>query len=396
MALLVIVVASLVLVTLFGFPKPGLSLALLVAFAVGRAIYLRLSQHESLSIIDLKLNGPVGRADSAVMAAGEARVEPDAPTQTRRAHSIPIDEPLRLRVAQRDIFDLIRQELQRALGDAYVVGDEVGRGGFGVVVAARDSVLARDLAIKVVGRHKNDDALVRFQREAAILASLRHPHIVPVHFFGSTRDFVFMVMPRIVGQSLRALIESRSVSINDRRITHGTGFPEIRRILEQTAGALDVAHRANVVHRDVKPENLLLEGPSRYVQVVDFGVAKLVDPLRRGIVGTVIGTWGYMSPEQITGSPDIDHRSDIYSLGCVVYELIAGRTPFLSPNDGIMALVDYREAHVHQVPPPIRQWRPDCSAQCEQTVLKALAKRSTDRFQTAGEFAEAFSAALKD
>ena len=394
MALLLIVVATLLAANLVGFPRPGLSLALFIAYVIVHTIYWRVSQQQSLSIIDMGLNDPSPRAEST-STASEPLAAQDASTETRGAHSLPTDRLPRLRVEQPGHFDLVRQELQRALGAEYVVGDEVGRGGFGVVVAAKDSTLRRELAVKVVGRHQNQDSLNRFQREATILANLRHPHIVPVHFFGSTPHFVFMVMPRIVGHSLRARLQNRH-RVTDGRITlHEIAFAEIHRILEQTASALDVAHRANVVHRDVKPENLLLEGTSQHVQVVDFGVAKLIDPQRPRMIGTIIGTWRYMSPEQWTGSPDIDPRSDIYSLGCVVYEMLAGHPPFMSANAGPLAFLDYKEAHLHQPPPPIRQWRKDCSAQVEQTVLKALAKRKEDRFQTVGEFAEAFSAALK-
>lgn len=182
-----------------------------------------------------------------------------------------------------------------------------------------------------------------------------------------------MVMPRVAGTTLRARMRSR-VTDKDEHAIHGLEMCEIRRILEQTASALDVAHRANVVHRDLKPENLLLEGSNQDVQVVDFGVAKLIEPGKRAIAGTIIGTWGYMGPEQFTGNPKIDHRSDIYSLACVVYEMLAGRTPFVSENHAIAAFLDYKKAHLEQSPPPISKWRHDCSLELERTVFEGARK----------------------
>jgi len=393
-AMLLVVLVTLLIAQLLGVPTYILPLACLIAYAFARVMSWVLSKEQSRGVITMGLGALARRTEFTTTTLNSGRVNLDASPALPAAHPAH-REALRLRVESRAQFRLVCQELQRALGDAYVVGDELGRGGFGVVVGARDSALRRDLAIKLVGRHQNQDAVIRFEREAMILANLRHPHIVPVYFLGSTTDFIFMVMPRIVGQTLRARMKASNATISGQRVTPEIGLPEIRRILEQTASALDVAHRANVVHRDVKPENLILDGLNQDVQVVDFGVAKLIEFRNWAVVGTVIGTWAYMSPEQCTGSPDIDHRSDIYSLGCVVYEMLAGRTPFVSTNSGLVAFGEYREAHLSQQPPPIGQWRQNCSAQVEQTVLKALAKQSRDRFQTAGEFAVAFGAALQ-
>lgn len=207
------------------------------------------------------------------------------------------------------------ERLQRALGPHYQVKEVIGEGAFGVVYAVRDLPLERDLAIKVL-HTPTMDLLIRFGREARILGKLRHPNIVPVHFVGAAEGIPYMVMPRIVGENLRSLI----------RRNHRLRVDMALEIAIAVCSALQTAHSAGIVHRDVKPDNILLEGEECRVQVMDFGIAKILE--NRTVVGTLIGTVEYMSPEQFTQDPQIDGRSDVYSMGCVLYKMLAGRPRF--------------------------------------------------------------------
>ena len=219
-----------------------------------------------------------------------------------------------------------RGRLQRALGSGYQLRELIGRGGFGSVYAAWDVKLEREVAVKAL-RHDlfpTSALLERFERKAKAVAKLRHPNVLPIHFVGEGEGVTYMVMPKIEGESLRAKL-TREGQLS---------AEEAKRIAIEAAGALQAAHDAGIIHRDVKPENILLEGELQTVQLMDFGIAKMVEGVGSGLTatGAAVGTPFYMSPEQAGGDRRIDHRSDIYSLGCVLYEMLAGEPAFTGPS----------------------------------------------------------------
>ena len=270
----------------------------------------------------------------------------------------------------------LQERLQKAVADRYRVEREIGRGGMATVFMAQDPKHGRPVAIKVLHPHLAAAlGSERFLREIQIAARLQHSHIVPLYDSGQGEGLLYYVMPYIEGESLR------------QRLQRETQLPldDALQIGRAVAAALDYAHRHNVVHRDIKPENVMLhEGAA---MVTDFGIAKAVtaaasDNLTQ--TGTAVGTPAYMSPEQAGGEAELDGRSDIYSLGCVVYEMLAGRTPFTGPTaQSIIA-----QCFAEPVPPlrPLRDTVPDG---VERAVLRALAKIPGDRFATAAQFAQA-------
>ncbi len=215
-----------------------------------------------------------------------------------------------------------RQRLQRALGDAYELRDLIGRGGFGAVYAALDVRLKREVAVKAL-RHDlfpTDSLVKRFQREAESVAKLRHPNIVPIYSIGTAEGFAYFIMPRIEGDTLATVLEGEEK----------LSLREAHRVFRELAGALAAAHRAGIIHRDIKPENVFLEEPERRSLLMDFGIAKSAELEDAKLTGTgmIVGTPHYMSPEQGAGDQHLDHRSDIYSLGVLAYQLFSGRRPF--------------------------------------------------------------------
>jgi serine/threonine protein kinase/Flp pilus assembly protein TadD len=270
----------------------------------------------------------------------------------------------------------LQERLQKAVADRYRVEREIGRGGMATVFMAQDPKHGRPVAIKVLHPHLAAAlGSERFLREIQIAARLQHSHIVPLYDSGQGEGLLYYVMPFIEGESLR------------QRLQRETQLPldDALQIGRAVAAALDYAHRHNVVHRDIKPENVMLhEGAA---MVTDFGIAKAVtaaasDNLTQ--TGTAVGTPAYMSPEQAGGEAELDGRSDIYSLGCMVYEMLAGRTPFTGPTaQSIIA-----QCFAEPVPPlrPLRDTVPDG---VERAVLRALAKVPGDRFATAAQFAQA-------
>jgi len=268
-----------------------------------------------------------------------------------------------------------RGRLQRALGSDYVVKERLGAGAFGTVYAVQDLRLERELAIKVLDVI-DPDTVTRFRREAVILAHLRHPNLVPVYFVGSGPDLLFTVMPRIKGPNLRWLL------------THHPqlGLEIVSSVVVDLAAGLDEAHQARVIHRDVKPENVLLDAEHRAALLTDFGIAKILQPVeaRDGAsVGTLIGTPEYMSPEQCS-SGAITGATDVYSLACVVYEMLIGSPPFSGESPW-----DVFRMHQTSPAPSLRARRPDIPLELEGCVLQGLAKRPADRFSSAGDFARA-------
>jgi len=220
-----------------------------------------------------------------------------------------------------------RARLARALGDNYELGRLLGRGGFAEVHAARDRALQRDVAVKTL---RFDLPLTpvlaeRFQREAQAMAKLRHPNLMPVYSVGQGEGIAFFVMPLAQGESLREVLERE----------HRVSVAEARRILAETAAALGEAHRAGMVHRDVKPDNIMLEGDERRVLLMDLGIAKAAEASETAELtgtGMIVGTPHYMSPEQASGERHVDHRADLYSLGVVGFQMLTGRLPFTAPT----------------------------------------------------------------
>ncbi|HYT70919.1 MAG TPA: serine/threonine-protein kinase [Gemmatimonadales bacterium] len=265
--------------------------------------------------------------------------------------------------------------LVQALGSSYTVEGEIGRGGMGVVFNARDERLKRRVAIKVLPPELGfrEEIRLRFLREAETAARLSHPHIVPIHSVGESPDgLVYFVMAYVDGESLGGKLKRR-----------GRLPPEeARRIMLETADALGAAHALGIVHRDVKPDNILLEGSRGRVVVTDFGIAKALSsstgPQTLTATGVAIGTPHYMSPEQAAGDREIDGRSDIYSLGVVSYQMLAGELPFHAPTvPGILM------KHITEQAPLITDRRPDIPDDLAACVMRSLEKDPEDRWPTA-------------
>ncbi len=266
--------------------------------------------------------------------------------------------------------------------DRYRVIEELGRGGMAVVYKAYQPALDRYVAIKVLHPMVAADEkfLARFRREARAVAALRHPNIVQIHDFGHEGDCYYMVTEFVEGQTLKDRLETT------REVEERLPPEEVVRIIRQIADALDYAHQQGMIHRAVKPANVLLTANSQVV-LSDFGIAHLVEGTRFTVTG-VVGTPDYMSPEQGMGGK-IDGRSDIYSLGVVLYEMLVGQVPFSA--DTSMAVIF---KHVQEPLPPPRSIDPAIPEAVEQVVFKAMAKKPDERFATASELAEALQAAV--
>ncbi|HXJ29255.1 MAG TPA: protein kinase, partial [Gemmatimonadales bacterium] len=271
-----------------------------------------------------------------------------------------------------DLLDRLRT----ALADRYTFDREVGRGGMATVYRAQDQKHDRPVAIKVLHPYLAMNlGPERFLREIQIAAQLQHPHIVPLYDSGQAGDLLYYVMPYVEGESLRQrLAREQRLPVED-----------ALHLGRSVAAALDYAHRHGVVHRDIKPENVMLhEGEG---VVTDFGIAKAVTAAAASTLtqtGATVGTPAYMSPEQAAGAAELDGRSDVYSLGCVVYEMLSGRTPFTGPTAQAIIAQCFTEP-----PPPLRGSRGDLPDWLESVVMKSLAKEAGDRFATAAQFAQA-------
>ncbi len=267
------------------------------------------------------------------------------------------------------------------LADRYEIVGELGRGGMGVVYRARDPLLDRDVAIKVVPPAMlTPDAELRFQREAQVVARMDHPAIVTVYDIGRHEGSLFFVMPVISGTNLRVLLRERSLRLGD-----------VVDLAVQVADALDYSHNQGVVHRDIKPENVMVwrtENDSLRVRIMDFGLARasLESQLTRIThSGTIIGTVSYFSPEQVSATHEVDARSDIYSFGTVLYECLLGEPPFAGEVQSILYRI------VHENPQPPNQRGADVDFELEQIAMRCLAREPTARPQTAREVADALS-----
>jgi serine/threonine-protein kinase len=265
-----------------------------------------------------------------------------------------------------------------ALRDRYTIERELGRGGMATVYLARELKHQRSVAFKML--HAELGVALgpeRFLREISLTARLQHPHILPLFDSGETAGRLWYTMPYVEGESLRDRLRREiQLPVN-----------EAVRLAAEVAGALDYAHRHGVVHRDIKPENILLE--ETHARVADFGVARAVDAAGEGKLtetGLALGTPAYMSPEQASAGP-VDARSDVYALGCVLYEMLAGEPPFTGPT--AQAIIAKRFSGAV---PSIRRIRETVPPALERVVFKALATVPADRFSSAAEFAQALAA----
>lgn len=268
------------------------------------------------------------------------------------------------------------ERLAAALGDRYTIEREIGAGGMATVYLATDLKHERQIALKVL-RPELAASLGadRFLREVKITAGLNHPHILPLLDSGEVDGFLYYAMPYVTGETLRdRLAREKQLPVDD-----------ALQIAREVADALDYAHGRGVVHRDIKPENILLQ--SGHALVADFGIARAVTAAGGDHLtgtGIAVGTPTYMSPEQATASRDIDGRADQYSLGCVLYEMLAGQAVFTGPT--VESIV---RQHVVSAPPSVTNIRPEVPAGVVTALGRALAKTPADRFKTVGLFAEA-------
>jgi serine/threonine-protein kinase len=285
-----------------------------------------------------------------------------------------------------ELKDALDDSVGTTLADKYLIEEKLGEGGMCYVYRGKHVVMGKQVAIKVLRSELAADPKVsdRFEQEARAASRIHHPHAINVtDFGGGPGDRPFIIMELVEGQTLgEALRESGALTVE-----------RAANILRQVCGALDAAHSVGVIHRDIKPDNIIISSydGSDWVKVVDFGVAKIQEDVNRRAQLTganiIVGTPRYMSPEQCEEKP-VDARSDIYSLGVVLYEMLSGEAPF--PGNSSTRLL---MAHTAQPPPPLRSKRPDLSPELEAVVMRALEKDPYRRPQTAGEFARQFEQA---
>jgi serine/threonine-protein kinase len=274
------------------------------------------------------------------------------------------------------VTDYLHDRVVAAVGDQYLIEAEIGRGGMAAVYRALDLRLHRHVAIKALPPELafNTDVKTRFLREAQTAAQLSHPNIVPIYTVDERGGVVYFVMALVEGESLAArLARQPRLSID-----------AVRRLLAEVADALDYAHACGVVHRDIKPDNILLDRTSGRSLVTDFGIAAAAGDARLTLTGVAVGTPAYMSPEQAMGERELDGRSDQYSLGVVAYQMLVGETPFKAANTPAMLV-----KHLSETPKPIRDRRPDVPAQLAAAIDRALSKKPEARWPSAGALRDA-------
>src|SRR5436190_2423437 len=275
--------------------------------------------------------------------------------------------------------------LGQTLAGKYLIEKLIKRGGMGSVYLGKHILMDKTVAIKVLrpSLALDDDVVRRFSREAKAASRISHPHAVSVTDFGESEDgVVFLVMEYLDGRSLKDVVKSEGPMQLDR----------VGEIVRQVAGALDAAHEQGVVHRDLKSDNIMLSKVTggEWAKVLDFGIAKIQQSDSHDdditAANLVIGTPQYMSPEQCSHSGPIDARSDVYSLGIIVYEMLAGHVPFSGESPTVIMM-----KQVQDTPPAILDARPDLPVAVSALISKALAKRPADRQQSAGELSKALT-----
>ncbi len=272
----------------------------------------------------------------------------------------------------------LQSHVVRVLAPQYEVEREIGRGGMGIVYKGRDARLKRPVAIKLLPPELafRSDIRTRFLREAEMAAQLSHPHIVPIYAVDEREGLVYFVMALVEGENLGTRIQERGPIKPD----------EARRILREVGDALAYAHSQNTVHRDIKPDNILIDGATGRTMVTDFGIARAVSEgaeSKLTATGIAIGTPAYMSPEQSAGDRDIDGRTDLYALGIVAYQMLCGDLPFNATSTPALLV-----KHLSERPIPIEQ-RANVPPDLARAVMLCLEKNPDDRFPDARSFVQA-------
>ncbi|HWF81677.1 MAG TPA: protein kinase [Streptosporangiaceae bacterium] len=276
-----------------------------------------------------------------------------------------------------------------ALVAGYRLEERIGRGGMAVVFRAVDERLDRPVALKILspGMTADNAFRVRFINESRAAAAVEHPHIIPVYEAGEAGGMLFIAMRYVRGGDARSLLRRIGPLPADRALG----------IISQVAAALDAAHRRGLVHRDVKPGNMLLDvsrhlagaGPADHVYLTDFGISKQAQSAGLTVTGQIVGTLDYAAPEQIEGR-EVDGRTDLYSLACSVFELLGGTPPFRRSQGPALIY-----AHLSTAPPPLTASRPDLPAAADRVIAKAMAKTAAERYATCSEFAADLGRALR-
>jgi serine/threonine protein kinase len=264
---------------------------------------------------------------------------------------------------------------------SYQIIAPLGAGGMAAVYKAYQPAMERHVALKVLPRHmsSSEEFVNRFRREARLLAQLQHPHILPVFDYGESEGYPYIVMPFILSGTLADILRNQRLS-----------FSEVRRIMTQIGDALSYAHARGMIHRDIKPSNILIDERGNCL-LTDFGLARMAEAAEKlTSSGSILGTPAYLSPEQATGF-SLNHRSDLYSLGVVLYEMVTGHVPYTAETP---YAVVYK--HVHDPLPSARKSNPKLSEALELVIRKSLSKNPDDRYQTADEFTRAIQQAIPE
>src|ERR1019366_10658091 len=278
-----------------------------------------------------------------------------------------------------DERDALRDRVERAVGTLFEIEEEIGRGGMAVVYRARDVRLRRKVALKVLPPELafREDVKRRFLREAQMAAQLSHPNIVPIYAVDELDGIVYFAMGLVDGDPLARLLATEP----------RPPITVVRQVLRGVADALAYAHAHGVVHRDVKPDNILVERASGRALVSDFGIARAAEgDARLTLTGNAVGPPAYMSPEQAMGDRELDGRSDIYSLGVVGYQMLAGELPFRATNTPAMLM-----KHISERPPPLHDVRADLPANLIHAIERAMAKGRNERWPDAAAFRDALT-----